>query len=188
MYRLKTQWIEERIPYTGLELRSHFALEKWGVVGDNIIAFTGECRVPKGHLVDLLDAKANAVIYSPLMLHFLGEFFNDDLEKAIWRQRLFVTILKEKCEALTPKLRLQRKGNDLYDGDKKLNVSIATATPLSTLLHIGVNIETQGTPVPTTGLRDYQIDSVSFAKEALQQFTQEVDGVYHDLCKVRPVP
>ncbi|MBI4209716.1 MAG: DUF366 family protein [Deltaproteobacteria bacterium] len=188
MNRLKTQWIEERIPYTGLELRSHFALEKWDIEGDNVIAFIGECNVPKNHLVDLLDAKTNAVIYSPLMLHFLGEFFNDNLERAIWRQRLFVTILKERCEALIPKLRLQRKGNDLYDGGKKLNVSIATATPLSTLLHIGVNIETQGTPVATAGLRNYNIDSVSFAKETLQQFAQEMDGVYRDLCKVRSVP
>ncbi len=187
MYRLTTRWIEEQIPYTGRELRSHFALEKWGIVGDNIVAFIGECRVSREHLVDLLDAQANATIYSPLMLHFLGEFFNDDLEKAIWRQRLFITLLKEKWESLVPKNRLRREGNDLYEKDKKLSVSIATATPLSTLLHVGVNIETEGTPVPTVGLREERIDPVVFAKEVLQQFVQEFDGVYHDLCKVRSV-
>lgn len=187
MNRLTTRYIDEPTEYTGLELRSHFALEKWDIVGDNIVAFVGKCDLSGDRLVDLIDAKEKAIIYSRKMLHFLGEFFNESLEKAIWRQRLFITIIKERCEESLPSLRLRRKGNDLYDGEKKLNVSIATATPISTLFHIGINIETEGTPVPAAGLQKYRIEPRPFAIEILQRFAEEIDGVDRDLCKVRPV-
>ena len=42
-----------------------------------------------------------------------------------------------------------RKGDDLFLGEGKLSVSIATASPVSTLIHLGVNEDASGAPVTT---------------------------------------
>jgi hypothetical protein len=80
-----------------------------------------------------------------------------------------------------------RGGNDLYEDGAKLSVSIATATPVSTLLHFGINISSQGTPVRTKGLEDYSIEPVSFAKAVLESFRDELKTVDEARAKVRPV-
>jgi hypothetical protein len=69
----------------------------------------------------------------------------------------------------------------------KLSVSIATASPVSTLIHTGFNIETEGTPVPTAGLAEQGVDIPAFAAEVLRRYAAEVQDIWLARCKVRAV-
>ena len=98
---------------------------------------------------------------------------------------------KELLETLTERP-VTRKGDDLYltrtDGTPgKLSVSIATVSATSTLIHTGFNIETEGTPVPTVGLAELDIDVPAFASELLHRYTGEVQDIWLARCKVRAV-
>jgi hypothetical protein len=188
---IKHKVIEQSIPYYGAELAPHWIYNNFDIRGSAIVAFIGECKVSIGSMVDLADVKENAHIYSPLMLNFIAEFFDEDLEKAVYRQRLLVAIIKEELERRGIK-EVERQGDDIFclspDGGKgKLSVSIATKSTVSTLIHLGINIKTQGTPVKTSGLEFLGIEPRSFAKSILELFCEEVEDIFLARCKVRGV-
>jgi uncharacterized protein len=83
--------------------------------------------------------------------------------------------------------RLRRSGDDLFVGDHKLSVSIATVSPVSTLIHLGINIDPAGAPVAAVGLDDLGIEPTRFAKDLLLGFVSETGSVQNARCKVRPV-
>jgi uncharacterized protein len=184
-------YTEQSITYDGRQLSPHWLYRQFDLLGDAIAAFVGPCRVELNEMVDLEDVKAAAPIYSPLMLHCIAEFFQTDLELAVYRQRLLIITAKELLEEITGR-QVQRKGDDLYlaraDGEPgKLSVSIATASPTSTLIHTGFNIETEGTPVLTIGLAELGIDVNTFATELLHRYAAEVADIWLARCKVRAV-
>lgn len=180
-----------QITYDGRQLAPHWLYRHFDLLGDAIVAFVGPCRVELSEMVDLEDVKAEAPIYSPLMVHCIAEFFHTDLELAVYRQRLLIVTAKELLEASTGQ-RVERQGDDLYltrsDGTRgKLSVSIATASPTSTLIHTGFNIETEGTPIPTAGLAELGLDIDTFAGELLRRYASEVEDIWQARCKVRAV-
>lgn len=182
---------DRQITYDGRQLAPHWIYRNFDLIGDAVVAFRGPCQVDLTEMVDIEDVKAEAPICSPLMLHCIAEFFHTDLELAVYRQRLLIVTAKELLEELT-RQPIQRKGDDLYsprnDGTPgKLSVSIATASPTSTLVHTGFNIETEGTPVPTVGLAELQLDVDNFAKELLRRYTAEIQDIWLARCKVRSV-
>lgn len=173
------------INYDGSQLRSHWVFETFSLTGDACVAFIGGCDVSLEHMVDLVDKQAKCKIFSKKMLHFIIERFNDNLDNAILHQRLFVSIIAETLKSFNKEIIVERRGNDLYDKDAKINVSIATASPVSTLIHVGVNIESNGTPVKTKGLNDYKIDPNKFAEAVLKRYNDEVEGIKVARSKVR---
>ncbi|MBI1879350.1 MAG: DUF366 family protein [Chloroflexi bacterium] len=200
-------YTQQPITYDGRQLSPHWLYRRFDLLGDAIVAFVGPCRVDLSEMVDLADVKAQAPIYSPLMLHCIAEFFHTDLELAVYRQRLLIITAKELLEELTGR-QVQRKGDDLYaqrgsatldprqpetaselfqTPPGKLSVSIATASPISTLIHTGFNIETEGTPVPTVGLAELGVDANTFAPELLRRYAAEVHDIWLARCKVRAV-
>lgn len=182
---MQSRFITEEITYTGKQLRSHWIYEQTGILDDAIVAFRGPARVEIEDLLDLSDKEKGAYIYSEDMLHFIVEYFDCDLEKAILRQRLLVSILKD--ELRRTRIPIEQRGNDLYDEEKKLSVSIATISTVSSLIHVGINISSSGTPIVTKGLRDYEIDPDSFGRVVLKRFCQEMEWIRLARCKVRGV-
>lgn len=180
------QVLSEALSYSGPELRSHWIYDRTSVPGDAAVAFCGPCEVKLEHLVDLADVQANAPIYSEKMLHLLIEHFQADLRSMVLRQRLLTaqvcTLFHELGHAV------RREGDDLYDGENKLSVSIATVSPVSGLIHFGLNVSSHNTPVPTRGLEDYGIDWREFAEKILHQYKAEELSVGNALVKVRWVP
>lgn len=177
---------DSRVLYDGTQLAPHWAYRKMNILGDVLVAFTGEARVSLEHMVDLEDVKKKAPIYSPLMLHFIGEWFINSFEMGILYQHLFIC---EAYEALLERKisHLSRRGNDIYfQGNRKLNVSIATKSNTSVLMHAGFNIETLGTPVPTVGLNDFKIEPDIFADEILGRFQRSFEGWKKARVKVSP--
>lgn len=182
---MKHHLIKTEISYTGKQLRSNFAYTHFGLVGDSIIAFCGKCDVAQEKMVDLEDLKAGKQIYSESMLHFIIEHYDTDLEKAVLRQLLFTNIIKDLMNDIKSGAPIIRIGTDLYEGDAKLSISIATVTPISSLIHFGINITSINTPVKTKGLKDYNIGPYKFADSVMDIYKKEQDKIYTARCKVR---
>ncbi len=182
---MKSKFIEETIRYTGEQLQSGFAYKNFGILGDSIIAFSGGCDVHTEEMVDIEDLRAGSRIYSEQMLHFIIEHYNIDLEKGVLRQTLLAVIIEELINKKVGRSVIRREGSDLYDGDCKLSISVATVSPLSVLIHFGVNISSANTPVKTRGLNDYGIEPVDFAREVMACYIREDEAVYNARCKVR---
>ena len=200
--KLITKFISEPILYDGTQLSSHWIYKNFDILGHAIVAFMGPCDVSLSKMVDLEDVKKNSPIYSQLMLHFIGEFFDLDLEKTVYRQRLLMAAIKDGLEKLSrspaPAFtgvnsggvhspHFIRYGDDLFDGDFKLTVSIATSSSISTLIHAGINIDSQNTPVPTRGLQDYGFSPEICANEILERFKSELESSWLARCKVKEV-
>ncbi|GAW94237.1 DUF366 family protein [Calderihabitans maritimus] len=184
---MKNLWVKEKILYDGTQLVSLWAFRNWGLQGDSIVAFRGPCRVLLEHMVDLEDVRSQAAIFSEDMLHFIIEHFDLDLEKTIWRQRMFIVLIKEELERRLA-VKLRRDGDDLYQGPNKLSVSIATLSPVSSLIHVGLNIISRNTPVPTVGLAEMGIENVEdLAHACMDSYVRENQQVKMARCKVRGV-
>ncbi len=187
VFVMQTHWLDKNQTYDGTQLCSRWIEQRCGIFGDAIVAFFGKADVPIEHMVDLEDVAANRPIYSENMLHFIIEQFHQDLEKMVFNQRLFIAILKESLHTYPQCKNIERKGNDLYDGHKKLSVSIATRSPLSCLIHTGINISSKNTPVPTKSLADYDITPSILAETAMKRYVRELEEIAHATKKVRPV-
>ena len=70
---------------------------------------------------------------------------------------------------------------------RKLSVSIVTASPVSQLLHTGINIDPEGAPVPAIGLQELGIDPYEWVPEVLESFATEWESMVWACAKVRPV-
>lgn len=180
-YRL----IKDEQTYTGEQIRSNFAYTTYGIVGDSIIAFCGPCDVKLKEMVDIEDLKAGKAIYSEYMLHFIIEHYEIDSEKIVLRQLLLTTIVKDAVNEIKGKNVVRRANSDLFDEDAKLSISVATVSPLSSLIHFGINITSTNTPVKTKGLKDYDIEPYEFANLIMDRYTKEIDKINVNRCKVR---
>jgi hypothetical protein len=177
----------ESIPYTGPELRPHFILSRFRIEGSAIVAFRGPCRVETAHLVDWEDRLASDHIAAKEMVHFLGEFFGITLREGVWIQRHLV---QEAAARLRAKgLEVSRDGDDLFLAGGKLSVSIVTASPVSVLLHLGINLDPEGAPVRAAGLAGVlgTADINGFIDELLSSFEREWTSVNRATVKVKPV-
>lgn len=182
------------ITYDGSQLHSHWAYLEHDVKGNSVVAFRGPCRVGERDLVDVEDRKKRQEIYSEDMTHFIIELFDSDLDRTMIIQRMFMCIIKEAIEELMPQIIVDRRGDDLYieiegegEEDRKLSVSVATASPVSTLIHAGVNVVSSNTPVPTLGLADMEISVDDFIIMVLQNFINEMKDIDETRSKISGV-
>ena len=174
-----------RQDYDGRQLRPHFLRKRFGVHGDAAVAFRGACEVRGEALVDLADREDGLFIRSGDMLHVLVERFDTDLVRAVLIQRLLAARCADRVRAATTDS-VVRKGDDVYVGGRKLNVSIATVSPVSTLVHFGVNIDATAAPVAAVGLRDLGLDPAAFAAGLLSDLDAELEAVALAASKVAP--
>jgi len=184
---LKYKFIEDKITYTGRELSSHWIYKNFNLRGNSLVAFIGPARV-KEHLVDIADCKKNRDIRSSLMLHFISEYFDLDLEKTILRQRLFINLLAQEINHVRKKLsNVECRGDDLYVKDRKLSVAIATLTPVSCVFHVGLNIISSGAPIKAIGLRDLSISPKPLANRIFKLYARELETITTARAKVKGV-
>jgi len=186
---MKEMFVPDIITYDGTQLSSHWAYRNYGVLGDSILLFQGPCRVALSEMVDLKDVLEDAPIYSEQMLHFIVEHFNLELETTILRQRLLIASLKDIISERTD-TKIRRRGDDLFVGERKLTVSIATLTPVSTMIHTGVNITGKNAPVPAIGLSEmgFNPEEITEIGHSLSlAYVQEYEQIKLARCKVRGV-
>lgn len=181
--------VNRTINYDGDQLSSLWAFRTFGLQGDSIIGFRGSCRVDVERLVDIADVLKCSPIASRDMLHFIVEHFDRDLEKTITRQRLLVAIIKDVLGYYSG-VDLIRSGDDLFSDKKKLSVSVATVTPVSTMIHAGLNISTEYSPVPAIGLSDLGLANdriYGFCETICKSYAAEIGQIKLARCKVRGV-
>jgi len=183
---VKAHGATEEIRYTGAELRSLWIYRTFGVEGDAFVWFEGPCHVDGERLVDQVDAATGDSIKAARMLHFIVEHFDGDLNHAVLRQRLLVCFAAELLARDVPSFR--RVGDDLFSGTRKLSVSIATVSPVSTLIHFALNIDPTGAPVEACGLEEFGVDPHVFAQRLAAAYCAEADRMEKARCTVRSVP
>lgn len=191
---MKSLFIEEEIKYIGSQLAPHWIYKNFNLLGDAIVAFTGEMDVRIEEMVDIEDVISNSPIYSKKMVSFIIEQFEMGLSECVTRQRFLICIIIEELrKVLGEKFKIRRSGDDIFvniDGkDKKLSVSIATKSTTSGLIHTGLNIDPTGAPVDACGLTtDLGITEIKeFAKNVMKRYIEENDEIKEAVCKVRGV-
>ena len=183
---MKYKILEEEIAYTGKELRTGWVRGATGVDGSAAAGFVGPCHVANEDLVDLDDARAGTFIASASMAHVLVEHPGCGLETGVLRQRLLVCLL---AEILSDRgIAVRRDGDDLYHDDRKLTVSIAAPAPAACVIHLGINIDPAGAPVPAAGLSEVGIAAYELLDELLRRYQDELESCDHAEHKVRTVP
>lgn len=184
---MKTKLIKEEIKYIGSQLAPHWIYKNFGLQGDAIVAFKGECEVKLTEMVDIEDVINNEPIYSKYMLSFISEQFGVNLVEGVFRQRLLMCIIKELLEERG--IFVKRNGDDLIVGGGKLSVSIATKSVTSILIHTGLNILSEGAPVKASGLTSELgiTDIDEFAIQVMSRYAEEINDIHSASMKVRGV-
>jgi hypothetical protein len=178
---------DERMDYTGSELRSGFIRETFGIKGDAVVSFRGACRVSGERLVDLEDFRAGLAVWGDDMLHFIVEISGIGLLHITAIQRLLCAAAGDVVDVAMGRHGVERRGDDLYVGEGKLSVSVATVSPVSGLIHLGLNVTAAGVPVKAACLADLGLEPERVALEVMRRFVAEMESVEAAAKKVRPV-
>ena len=187
MSALRVAWLRGERAYGDGTLQSHLLYRWTGHPGDAAAAFCGPCHVSVAGLVDLEDQRRRSPIRARRMLHFVVEHFGCELSRGVLRQRLLIAIARDTLAART-RVPIVRDGDDLYAKGRKLSVSIAAPTPVSCLIHLGVNLDPAGAPVPAIGLGSLGIRAEQeIAADVLKRYRKELDSMDRAAAKVRPV-
>lgn len=180
-----THFADDVIAYDGSQLRAHWLLARFGLVGDALVGFRGPCAVRGDEMADLADLDGPGIAATD-MVHFVWECFSaPDLLLAVHRQRLLSAQAREVLAGLAPGTAVRRDGDDLWVGDGKLSISIATVTPVSSLIHFAVNATPGGAPVRTATLQQLGVEARSFAARLLALASAEHDSIGTARAKVR---
>tara|TARA_R110002072_G_scaffold100429_3_gene221173 strand:+ start:73078 stop:73656 length:579 start_codon:yes stop_codon:yes gene_type:complete len=182
---VQTHWCEQTVAYDGSQLRAHWLLDRFGLVGNALVAFRGPCNVLGAEVADLEDLDGPGIAADD-MVHFVWESFTTtDLLLAVHRQRLFAAQVREVIQRLAPSSDVSRTGDDLYVGDGKLSISIATVSPVSALIHFAVNAQPGGAPVAIATLQQLGIEPGCFARAVLERVATEQTSMESARAKVR---
>jgi hypothetical protein len=187
---MQTLWLNEKLHYDGSQLKPLFGYLNFGVLGDSVLSWRGSCDVSFEHMADGEDLIAESTIAGSDMVHFIVEVFDRELATGVLLQRIFAAIIKDLLVEMSRELEehgVVRDGDDLYWGDRKLSISIASRSSVSTMVHFAVNISNQGTPVKTGSLEDLGVDIHEFATAAMDALALEWNSVLKATRKVKPL-
>ena len=178
--------------YDGSQLHSHFGYEN-GVDGNSIVSFIGPAEV-KEHLVDCEDRQIGDFISSKRMIHFIIEIFDVSLREMVVWQRLFITQITDVLSMMFSEkgITMSRDGDDIFVDGKKFSVSIATVSPVSGLIHVGLNIEVgNNCPVKAIGFNEVEghiiTDERNIAFILMGHFVSEFEDIQNACHKVKGV-
>jgi len=185
---MKSKFLDQKIKYTGEQLRPLFAYIEHDLLGDSVVAWIGACDVDLKHMKDGEDLKANQQIRGDQMVHFILEVFDTELFGAVALQRLLTATAKDILAQMgnESSRKLVREGDDLFLNDQKLSISVAVKTQTSCMIHFALNCVNDGTPVKTCSLKDLGVSPVEFANKVLNTLAEEVLSIQEARKKVFP--
>lgn len=186
---MQIKWLGRIQPYDGTQLRSLFGYMETGLLGNSCVCFRGACEISFEHMVDGEDVRAESPIRGSDMLHFIAEFFHQNLFSAVAFQRIIADLARTAVDELSQgRIKLSRSGDDLYwETEKKFSISIASVSPVSQMIHFAVNISNEGTPVKTSSLQDFGIDPEAFGNLLLKKISDEFASILEATMKVKPL-
>ena len=183
---MKVLWLDKNIKYDGEQLKPLTNYLKHRVLGNSMVGWLGACDVTVEHMIDGEDLLAGASIKADEMAHFVLELFDFPLKAAVILQRLMAEMSAEVICGMSPqKPRFERRGDDLFFENKKLNISIATASSNSTLIHFAVNSKPTGAPVAICCLQDFGVDAREFSSAFMEKVRVEFEDIIEASQKVR---
>jgi hypothetical protein len=202
---MKYRFIENAIAYDGTQLRSLHNYLEHGLLGDSVVSWVGSCDISFDHMVDGEDLLDRSAIRGGKMVHFIVEVFHEPLSFAVALQRLMASIVADCVErelivesnekelrTLNSTRLFRREGDDLFSGERKFSISIATASPVSVLIHFAFNVNNQNTPVATFALEDFTASPAAAdtlaktcAVSVMQALTKEMASLREATCKVK---
>ena len=188
--------INEKFEYDGSQIDSLWAFREYGIYGSSIITWLGPVNITSDNLKDCADVGLE--IKSDCMVNFICEFFDQqpaNIRIAYLRQRILVMIFKEVLSEFGVNTR--RNGDDIYVGDCKLSISIASVSLSSAKIHFAFNLTDEGTPsdVRTIGLFDIvgennkkifnENNLIKFIETIVYRFIEEIKTIEKDISKTR---
>ncbi|MFP4458917.1 MAG: DUF366 family protein [Candidatus Zixiibacteriota bacterium] len=173
MFRLNCKILNREMSMTKDALFPQWALDKFDIIGDSIVAFKGPFDMTEEEFYNLSEKRPGELKLSGKeMLHFIIEHFNNKISLSVYRQYLLVSIVEEKLVRRKTKVGIIRWGEDIYDEDKILSVSVITANAVSTKIHLGLFIE-DDEDNGIRGLKHFDILPEEFAEIAVSQYRAE---------------
>ena len=97
---MQSLFIDKEIKYIGSQLAPHWIYKNFHILGDAIVAFTGEMDVKITEMVDIEDVISNSPIYSKKMVSFIIEQFGISLSECVLRQRFLICIIIEELRKI----------------------------------------------------------------------------------------
>ncbi|MHA1259819.1 MAG: DUF366 family protein [Candidatus Heimdallarchaeaceae archaeon] len=197
-YTIILEEFSKQITYNGVQISAHYVAEKYNIIGNSILVFRGPMRLTKEDMLDLKDIIReghlnDVLISSDDSLHIIIEEFDlqpPNIELEYYRLRLLTQLVIEELDK--KKIPVIRKGSDIYFGNKKLNVGIATIGIASAKIHFGLNIKNTGFPshVNATGLMEMgfkEEEIKDWILEIIEKYIDEVNAIKEDIVKTRPI-
>jgi hypothetical protein len=174
--------------YNGEQLKPLWIYLNHGLLGDGLVSWIGPCRVETEHMIDGEDVRAGSKICGDQMVHLIAEIFDFDLAGMVGLQRLASELLIDTLLELRPDApwgKAERKGDDIFLGGRKFNISIATVSPRSSLMHYAFNVTNSGTPIETSCVEEFGLSARKVQEMWLRKLEQEVRSVRRATWKVR---
>lgn len=183
---MKTFFDANILKYDGTQLAPLRNYLQFGLLGDSVVSWVGPCEISFAHMMDGEDLREKSPICGSKMLHLVFEIFDASLIAGVCLQRLTADLARALiAEKTKQKFLLTRKGDDLYDGQKKLSISIAIKSVNSVLIHFAMNISNEGTPVETCCLQDFSLSEKDFAIDLMKKISEEWISIREATWKVR---
>lgn len=175
--------IDDIFEYDGSQINPSWAFNEFGIYGSSIITWVGPVNITPGNLKDFADVGLE--IKSNYMINFICEFFwlpackyENSLPSSKIACHDFYRSSFEKG------IVSKREGDDIFVENRKLSISIASASLSSMKIHFALNLEDKGTPddVETIGLFDIKDKNGNqiFNKDNLTELVNDVAGRYID--------
>lgn len=188
--KMINHFVEENTCYDGSQIRPLWALDQMGIKGSSIVSWMGSMEIEPSKIIDVEDVGLE--IKSNEMIHFIVEHFDcqpTNIKLAYHRQRILVMILKDELAQWG--VQCTRSGDDLFVGNGKLTVSIATISATSMKIHLGINITSEGTPedVKTRGVLETENisrdDLLKLVNNVSEAYVEEIESIERDISKTR---
>jgi len=174
--------------YDGSQITPSWAFQEFKIKSSTIISWIGPMNIKSDNLIDYEDIGLE--IKGNKMLHFIVEHFDQqpgNLKLAYHRQRLLVMITRDKLLAYGVKT--TQDGDDIFIDDKKLSVSIATASISTMKIHFALNITCDGTPrdVETSSLEDnMDVEEISNLQDSIaNEYIDMITTIEKDITKTK---
>ena len=187
----------EQIVYKGSQLAPMFAYNKSAGTA-NVVFFRGPMVLDTADMVDAEDVVANDFIRSQDAINIIAELPFVDLVGGVALQRIMIRKIADYLQTLSESnllwwdiqgddIKFKSQGADY----KKLSVSIATKSPASVLIHIGLNI-TAGPNAPSfaASLTDFLVlddaKILNMMRNMADCISVELNDIYEASMKVLP--
>ncbi|MCG3225510.1 MAG: DUF366 family protein [Candidatus Heimdallarchaeota archaeon] len=197
-YNIVVEDFKNNIIYDGSQLSSQYIANNYNVLGNSILVFRGGMSLSPAEMIDIKDIQreshlAEILISSDDSLHVIIEEFDiqpPNLEIEYYRLRLLTLLILEQLNLKG--IKIQRKGTDIYIGEKKLNVAIASVGVTNSKIHFGLNVGNSGFPqhVNAIGLLELEFKDNQLKEwiiSVVKQYIDEVQMVKEDVSKTKSI-